>query len=89
LLTLFLSISITFNQPIIIKLKIMRSDLGKPLTRREMKNIHGGTDQFCARMGQNPLDYPFGCCEGKTCNDGFGTWPKCVPNKQPCHVDPT
>jgi len=42
----------------------MNSNLGKQLSKKEMKAIQGGKYPGCAQHGQNGIAYQYGCCTG-------------------------
>jgi hypothetical protein len=42
----------------------MRSDLGKRLSKKEMREVQGGKLPGCAAQGQNGIAYSQGCCTG-------------------------
>jgi len=42
----------------------MKSNLGKSLTKKEMKEVQGGKLPGCAAQGQNGNSYSLGCCTG-------------------------
>jgi|CryBogDrversion2_7_1035282.scaffolds.fasta_scaffold42199_1 lactobin A/cerein 7B family class IIb bacteriocin len=42
----------------------MKANFGKPLTKKEMKNIQGGKYPGCAMVGQAGVAYANGCCTG-------------------------
>jgi lactobin A/cerein 7B family class IIb bacteriocin len=42
----------------------MKANLGKPLTKKEMKEIQGGKLPGCAGVGQPGVAYAQGCCTG-------------------------
>lgn len=42
----------------------MRANLGKSLSREEMKQIQGGKYPGCATQGENGNSYSQGCCTG-------------------------
>jgi bacteriocin-like protein len=63
----------------------MNYNLGKPLSKKEMKEVQGGKLPGCAMHGQNGVAYSQGCCTGlfqcastKTClNPGECPCPDC------------
>lgn len=42
----------------------MKSNLGKPLSKKEMKAVQGGKYPGCAAYGQAGVAYQYGCCAG-------------------------
>ncbi|WP_428331749.1 class IIb bacteriocin, lactobin A/cerein 7B family [Mucilaginibacter sp.] len=42
----------------------MSTNFGKPLTKKEMKEIQGGKLPGCGSLGQNGVSYSQGCCTG-------------------------
>jgi len=40
----------------------MKTNLGKPLTKQELKKIQGGKLPGCATIGENGIAYSQGCC---------------------------
>lgn len=67
----------------------MKSNLAKPLSREEMKNVQGGwsyaPDWRCARFEEVPG--PLGCCPDSILCDVFGSPPVCLAPDR-CLADP-
>ncbi|MCR8561750.1 hypothetical protein KXD93_29105 [Mucilaginibacter sp. BJC16-A38] len=60
----------------------MNSNLGKPLSKSEMKAVQGGKFPGCAVQGQNGNAYSLGCCTGLA--QCPGTTHTCEPPTDPC-----
>lgn len=60
----------------------MKSNLGKPLSKNEMKAVMGGKFPGCAAQGQNGEAYSQGCCTGLS--ECPGSTHKCEPPSDPC-----
>ncbi len=68
----------------------MKINLGKSLSRAEMKTVLGGGAPLCSAKGQNPEFSATGrCCEGLTpCHLSAGTNYTCQPAGTICYVYP-
>jgi hypothetical protein len=66
----------------------MKINLGKSLSRKEMKSILGGATASCTPQGGNPVYYAAPCCSGLSpCRISATSGAICEPIHTPCYQD--